>query len=222
MNIIDIGEKFSMGTASIFSPWNPTLVEADTLAELRATIPIADLVLFGGGEDIHPALYGHQNIASHCGEVPSNRDLFEIEVFKLCREFKRPMLGICRGAQFLCAMSGGELIQDVDGHGLQNGHPITTKEGVELFITSTHHQMMHPYKAQHELLAWSTGRVTYQQRDIARIKVKELTNIEPEVVYFPQTKALCVQGHPEYFRDVNCPPVKYVRNLVEQYLGVKP
>lgn len=67
-------------------------------------------VLFGGGADIHPFLYGQKNTASQCNIA---RDLWEVYVYNQCVHYGIPMLGICRGHQFLAAMHGGKLIQDI-------------------------------------------------------------------------------------------------------------
>jgi len=220
MKILDVGSSFGMPVASIFR--NPTLLVSNGYQEIYENIPGADLVMFGGGEDVHPMLYGHQNVGSYCGRAPSYRDLVEREIFNRCVELKKPMLGICRGAQLLCALSGGFLIQDVDGHAVGiNGHTIKTSDGLEMSMSSTHHQMMYPFQTQHKLLAWSPKRSRNYRFDQGSLKANFIFDpkfSDPEIVYFPKTKSLAIQGHPEYYDDLDCPPVKLSRDLAQQYL----
>jgi len=223
VKIVDLGEMFGYPTAKILYPWNPDQVVIDSLNSANEKLDGVDLVMFGGGADIHPSLYNHCNVASNCGRSPSKRDLFEREIFKLCRDLRIPMLGICRGSQFLCAMSGGALIQDCSGHAIGEFHPITTNDGQELYMTSTHHQMMYPNRVKHELIAWANSLAKANFEWDFRAGNPETNKDgwiekEPEIVYFPTTNALAVQGHPEYFADVMAPPVKFIRDLISTRL----
>ena len=223
MRILDLGEMFGYPTAKILYPWHPTQVEVKSLNEADKVLPMVDLVMFGGGQDIHTSFYKHSNVASQCGRRPSKRDLFEREIFFMCKELKIPMLGICRGAQFLCAMSGGALIQDCLNHSISSYHPILTSSGVKMLMTSTHHQMMYPFETHHELIAWaedlSHGRFEYDHHSMClKLNHEGVLEKEPEIVYFPDTNALAVQGHPEYFQDVYAPPVQFVRDLISNRL----
>jgi putative glutamine amidotransferase len=80
---------------------------------ISSLLEIADGVLFTGGDDIDPRFYGevpHPKI----GEIEEEiRDLFEIELFKKAFELKKPILGICRGAQLINVALGGTLYQDI-------------------------------------------------------------------------------------------------------------
>ena len=75
------------------------------------TIDEADLVVFGGGADISPELYGQEPLPQTYFD--EDRDTHEIWAYNKCVTSKIPMFGICRGAQFLHAMNGGKLWQDV-------------------------------------------------------------------------------------------------------------
>ena len=50
------------------------------------------------------------------------------------------IIGVCRGAQFLCAFAGGKLIQHMTGH--HGDHSITTVDGRVYQSSSDHHQLM--------------------------------------------------------------------------------
>lgn len=106
----------------------------------------ADLVIFTGGSDVTPSLYGEQNVASNCDWL---RDVREQEIFHYCRDHHIPMFGICRGSQFLHVMMGGKLWQDVDNHcDIHNVVDMDTGKLVRDTI-STHHQMVRT--------AWTNG-----------------------------------------------------------------
>jgi gamma-glutamyl-gamma-aminobutyrate hydrolase PuuD len=218
MKILDIGYKYHMECGHVFKPWKPEVINPELIAEIDLHLATTDLVIFGGGADIHPSLYGHDNIATGAGNVPSARDLFEKEVWKRAISSKVPILGICRGAQLACALSGGFLIQDVMNHNLGT-HKITTDDGQELDMSSVHHQMMFPNKTNHKLLAWSSKQLSegYYTYDYFKIKTLNLDK-EPEAVFFTDTNAIGVQGHPEFYNDPFMPAVVYTRAIVNKYL----
>ncbi len=69
-------------------------------------------ILLTGGQDVNPVLYGESVIndtVSFCNE----RDSMEKTVFKNALEKDLPVLGICRGIQFINAFLGGSLYQDI-------------------------------------------------------------------------------------------------------------
>lgn len=218
MKIADVGIRFGMGVSNIFDPWNPTVFVPEKVSDLAAKIKEIDLVCLGGGADIHPAMYGHKNVASYSGsKSPSFRDLFEGLVFDLCQEHNKPILGICRGAQMVCVKSGGWLIQDIAGHTSSGFHILKTDEDKEVEMTSFHHQMMYPWDVKHKIIAWTPKNKTAYHWDTSSAKMNEFTK-EPEIVYFPETHSLAIQGHPEFYSDPSQAPVVYTRELVEKYL----
>jgi putative glutamine amidotransferase len=86
---------------------------ANDLASVAKRLEAFDGVLFSGGRDVAPALYGE---ARHpATEVPSNaaRDAFEVALIRLTRERGIPTFGICRGLQLANVAFGGTLVQDL-------------------------------------------------------------------------------------------------------------
>lgn len=154
----------------------------------------ASLLVVWGGEDISPCFYGQRVAGSYSRDTASDRDKLESILIKAAVKMKIPILGICRGAQMLCALDGGSLWQHVDGH--VGNHKILTKDGRELFTNSLHHQMMRP-KKNAEILAWSKCLGPFKQDDTG---VHFNDEDEPEIVFFPDMNALGVQGHPEYLK----------------------
>lgn len=171
-------------------------------------------VVIWGGEDISPSLYGQQpNRHTHALSTLSKRDKIETDVCHAAIQCGVPIIGVCRGAQLLCALAGGTLVQHVDGH--HNDHKIVTSDGRTMTTSSIHHQMMLIGKTDHELIAWSA------ENQSSRYLGEEDTPIdmttEPEIVYFPKIKGLAIQGHPE-FMERGSEFVKYCNELVSKYL----
>lgn len=175
----------------------------------------AEVVLFAGGNDISPELYGDKN--NGLSQTWPARDRREVALFKELRSRNIPMIGICRGAQFLTAMNGGMLYQDVDGHGLHRGHPIYTVEGYTLPMSSTHHQMMRP-RGNYELLAWTPHRSKHYRT--GRGEIQPELEVDPEIVWYPDGKALCIQGHPELL-PTDGETNRYLRGLINRLIVSK-
>ena len=201
-----------------------------TFAPKDMTAPNGCLILWGGG-DISPSLYG-QHPSTRTGALDSLSSKDEIEVRLATAAIKQgiPVIGICRGAQMMCALAGGKLIQDVDGH--LGNHKIVTDNGKILTTTSLHHQMMYPWEvANYHLIAWTHTNRSKEYIEGTSIKTKEEGDVvvgfpsridpmyyEPEIVYFPQVKALCIQGHPEFIMNEEHEFILYCKDLIKQYL----
>jgi putative glutamine amidotransferase len=101
----------------------------------RQILQILDGLIFPGGGDINPILYGgmpHSTIYS----VDSDRDDFEFALAKLALTASIPVLGICRGMQMLNVASGGDLVTHVP----------------EIYGSDIAHRLDHPRRpTQHEV-----------------------------------------------------------------------
>lgn len=177
------------------------LIKNSTYIKGKEEIPSIDLILFTGGEDVTPDYYNQ--MPGKYTSYNSERDSVESKMF---RRFptKLPKLGICRGAQFLTVMSGGSLIQHVENHGIGGTHSITfdfMHEGYSMPMTSTHHQMMYPFNMDTKsyiLCAHSTNHLSPKYWNGANKNIEIGKNfLEPEIVFYPQTNSLAIQGHPE-------------------------
>lgn len=159
------------------------------------TMEDADFVVFTGGEDINPALYGE---AVHRSVYFNNRrDEAEIRAYEQAVTLKKPMLGICRGAQLLNVVVGGSLYQDVNHH--SGGHAILNDEGESFYTTSVHHQMMRTTD-EAIIKAWATGQSTrrrYMGNGDQEVE-EQGDHDDPEIVLYPKHRMLLVQGHPEF------------------------
>jgi len=76
-------------------------------------VKAVDLVFFCGGEDVDPARYGLEK-SPHCELVNGVRDACEWRLLDECVRIRRPVFGICRGAQLINCHFGGTLYQDLN------------------------------------------------------------------------------------------------------------
>lgn len=178
-----------------------------------------DLIVFTGGEDICPSMYGEENIASYgCN---SHRDHYEKLWFMYAKSYKIPMVGICRGMQLFTVMQGGSLLQHIDGHGGKS-HYIHTIDDTEVPVNSLHHQVCIPYSPKEgkyvgELLAWSHAGSNWEGSDHTE-KVFQDMGCVPEAIWYPEIKALGVQFHPEMMVK-DSPGYIYFQEIFNKYLG---
>lgn len=162
--------------------------------KLVNTLPEADLVLFTGGADVDPSLYNEPKYKYTSSNIA--RDMEEKKIFEEARKLDIPMLGICRGSQFLCVMSGGKLVQHQENNSFI--HKIfVNSEYKDIYITSTHHQAQYPYNlhyGKYSILAYSNSLSKFHLDGNG----KEMNpRFEAEIVRYYDTKCLGIQGHPE-------------------------
>jgi putative glutamine amidotransferase len=174
------------------------------------------LLVLHGGEDISPELYGQKPVRARAGAVMSRRDAQEKLLVEQCVKDGIPILGICRGAQLLCALDGGTLYQHVDNHGGGSQHEVIIDDK-EYRSNSCHHQLMRPASTA-TVLGYTPARSFEKWTDDDAPVVGD--DKETEIVHFPKLNAIGVQGHPEWLshrHDLNV----VTRNLVEKYLNVQ-
>jgi len=187
--------------------WNGGYMDSMRFLGLEVTDSVSDfhafpeefaMVLFTGGADITPSVYGHEK--SKLTRNSEMRDYHEKYVFKTAVEYDIPMVGICRGLQWLNVMAGGFMIQHADGHNLVNNHHVKTYENVEFAVNTLHHQMCVPPPNAFVLAVASRPRSSRYMIDGR----KTFENpIEIEACYYQNINAFGVQWHPEGYA---CPP----------------
>ena len=113
------------------------------------------LILPGSRQDMNPKLWGAENQCSN--DINDDLDRVQWELMEKACEQKKPVLGICRGMQFINVFFGGTLIQDLpngDAHkapaekGVERYHMVATCEGSlladiygeETEVNTRHHQ----------------------------------------------------------------------------------
>ena len=166
------------------------------------------LLVLWGGADINPDIYRHPK--SRTTHNYPYRDDIEVALANKAIELGIPIIGVCRGAQLLCALAGGFLIQDVTNHAGSH-HTVDTYDGARFRVNSIHHQMLAGLEnVEHDMLAWSTEKRSshYTYKD-DQVYVPSNTFVEPEAVWFPTIKGLAIQWHPEAM-DENSEATKFV------------
>ena len=136
-----------------------------------------------------------------------------------------PMVGICRGMQFLNVMNGGALVQDIDNH-TNCSHPITTNTGEVFDVTGDHHQMCLP-KGMYEMLAYSKSISNKYEGGGSFSIPEKLVDLsfganmsviqEPEAIYWPNSNSLGVQYHPEWMEEESR-GYDYFHELMNKYI----
>lgn len=182
------------------------------------SIEEADFVVFTGGPDVDPLLYGETpHPMTH---VDVNRDQDDISAYFKCYEAGIPMIGICRGAQFLHVMNGGKLYQHVDGH---NGDHRIFDYRRRIWIdkvSSVHHQMCikNPTGGMDVIAVSMKLAKTKWLND--KVSAEGATGGEVEVFFYRETLCLGIQGHPEY---KNYPEfTQYSLELIHEYITLCP
>jgi gamma-glutamyl-gamma-aminobutyrate hydrolase PuuD len=134
------------------------LLVPPTADGVEETLDALDGMVFTGGSDIDPELYGEEAHAETFG-IQRPRDDAELALLRAALERDMPVLGICRGIQLLNVGLGGDLHQhlpEVVGHeghkhdppGEFNEHEVVIEPGTKLAralgprtrVMSHHHQ----------------------------------------------------------------------------------
>lgn len=201
------------GFLTLALPWHTRL------DDIRKAMKNSSVVVFTGGEDIDPSFYGQERLQfTHTSD---NRNQAERKFFLLALEQEKPIAGICRGGQLANALSGGNMWQHINNHAGQ--HKVTDiRSGLDVVVSSIHHQMMRPDWREAELIAWcnlSSLKISDKEEQQLNLpRAYSLDFLDPEALYYKNTKSLCFQGHPEYGPD-SC--TKYFFTLVQDYLGIE-
>jgi putative glutamine amidotransferase len=136
----------------------PLRAEADSWT---ATLPALDGLILRGGNAIDPRRYGEEN-RGRCRLVIPHRDDLEQEALEYCLDRGLPVLGICRGMQFINVALGGSMQQDLTITTIEHEsegdrsrfHPVSVTPGTKLaaiagcegslHVNSRHHQGVVP------------------------------------------------------------------------------
>ena len=94
--------------ACVMAGLDPTI--SDTVVDER----YFDGLILPGGADINPRFYGESNVA--CENVNLAFDQLEYKVLDDFVKAGKPILGICRGMQFINVYFGGTMIQHLPNY----------------------------------------------------------------------------------------------------------
>ena len=135
----------------------PALSHAPALAAL---VDHCDALVLSGGTDVSPQVYGEQPLDPAWAGDPE-RDAYERALITAALAARKPILGVCRGAQIINAALGGVLYQDIRAQKPgalahrdwqrydDNGHTVAITAGTwladihgagDIVVNSVHHQ----------------------------------------------------------------------------------
>jgi putative glutamine amidotransferase len=169
-------------------------------------------LLLSGGIDVHPSYYNNSKTDYSKAEgFNEARDRFEKEVFDLAQKKQLPVLGVCRGLQFINCLLGGTLIQDL-------GDLNKTHEGGP--------DKIHEVKIERETLLQTISNLSKGEVNSSHHQaIEKLGNglkincraedgtIEGiERADFSEPFLLAVQWHPERMENQNSPLSKNIRD----------
>jgi len=181
-------------------------------------------LLFTGGADVHPSLYGQGELARWCDDdMDQRRDEFEWKAMEFAVKNSLSVLGICRGLQLANVYFGGTLVPDLPMAGKFNHSKF--REGHDRAHTIT----IDASSYLHTLTGVATGVVNSAHHQSAgRIGDGLVTSaLSPDgVVEALERKQvgaspflMLVQWHPERMEDAASPLVK---NIKQSFLASIP
>ena len=185
----------------------PVLIPiTDQTAALKEIYKRLDGILFAGGNDINPALYGEE--VRLAVDISVARDTAELALMKWALKDHKPILGICRGMHLLNVVGGGTLYQDIRADNPEaNNHEQSSQEQNTEFLA--HHLRLDKQSrfvkiiGQHELGANSHHHQAIKQLAINLNAVAWAEDGTIEAVEaINQDYIMAVQCHPESLHDV--------------------
>lgn len=200
------GREFNKQTAQTFLKQDNYII--------TDSIKNSDIVVWTGGEDINPELYGETRL--EC-TFYTERDIDDLQAVEEAYKLDKFMVGICRGAQLLNVIpNGGKLWQDVNHHGGRIHKAMDCLTGQWVNLNSVHHQALRVTE-EAEIIAWAEES-TFKQSDGIRWFKKDGYQTERdrdiEAVWYPKTRSLLFQGHPEFGHP---PTTQYFFTLMDKY-----
>lgn len=193
-------------------------VELNRRHNYAANLDRCNAIVFTGGEDVHSSLYNMPEYLPYCyaHDMSLERDEFETVLIHHADKNRLPVLGICRGLQFINVHYGGTMIPDIPSWGKYNHskldantdryHNVTVDPNSWLYsivkqtsgtINSAHHQSADRLGRGLVASAFSPDGV-----------IEAIERLKPAEESF-----LClVQWHPERMNDQDDPFVKNIRN----------
>ena len=185
--------------------------------ELEQLCSLCNGFLITGGQDVDPAIYRETPIPQ-MGEICTVLDQMERQVLEYVIKEDKAVLGICRGIQYLNAMLGGSLYQDLNVQ-----HPSKTEHHMEPPYDRVIHQVqIIDGTPLHQLLQVTELGVNSYHHQAVKTLAPSLTVMAEsedglvEAVYMPEkTYVWAVQWHPELSFQTD----KYSRKIFESFVA---
>lgn len=195
----------------------PVLLAPGDAAAAAILVERLDAIVFSGGGDLDPTRFRGDSHASVYFVCPE-RDAFEAGLMEAALERRLPVLAICRGAQVLNTLLGGDLhphLPDVVGERVRHrrsqeeagSHPVRLDPGSRL-------AQILGADALHDVASWHHQAVRRLGRGLRAVGWAEDGTIEAlELEGAPQV--LAVQWHPELQLEDLSPQRRLFAALVE-------
>ena len=177
-----------------------------SVENLTVLVNLCQGFIFTGGPDPHPFLWG-EDIHKGCGPISVKRDQMELSLLSIAMEQKKPILGICRGAQLINIGLGGDIYQDIDSQ-------------YHAVFPIAHHQPLPPTSTSHHIdvregslleeISGTNGRIQVNSNHHQAIRKLApnmvVGGIAPdglieEIERKDYPFLIGVQWHPEYLRE---------------------
>ncbi|RAJ30254.1 gamma-glutamyl-gamma-aminobutyrate hydrolase family protein [Pedobacter cryoconitis] len=178
--------------------------------------------LLTGGIDVTPSFYdGALDYPGQPDFFLPQRDEFEKLIYEYSQVFKIPVLGICRGMQYINILEGGKVLEDIGQanlihqkqaedkvHSIHIGHNsmLYAIVGVQNGkVNSAHHQGVNSYNLSNNLI--SNSYADSPDQLIEGLEFKDKTD---------KSFMLAVQWHPERMKEKEINPLS--QKLKERFL----
>ena len=166
-------------------------------------LDLVDGIIFSGGPDVDPILYGEQPRPQQGGIDPL-RDEVEISLGKKALTGDKPVLGICRGLQVLNVAGGGTLIQDIPS---QVKDAQKHNQAAQTYY-GTHHVTLEKGSKAHEIFGMERilpNSFHHQACKVPAPGFKVTGKADDGVIEVLEIDSpvwkMCVQWHPEHMDD---------------------
>ena len=184
--------------------------------EIEQLTGMCDGFLFTGGQDVSPQIYHEEPM--ECVETCETRDKMETIVLKKAIDMDKPVLGICRGIQFINAALGGTLYQDIPTQ-----HPSFTEHHQSPpYDIPVHDVNVVPNTPLHKSLGISRLSVNSYHHQAVKAVAPELSVMAVstdgiiEALYRADSRFLwAVQWHPEFSYKTDATSMKIFRVFIE-------
>ena len=191
-------------------------------AVLEQAFLMCDGLLLTGGHDVGTYLYGKEPI-KECGIPCKPRDKMESILFGMALKADKPVLGICRGLQFMNAYLGGDLYQDL---------PTEYECKVEHHMTPPYNRTAHKVEVLggsmladiigagvHEVNSYHHQAIKCLADSLKSMAVSEDGLIEAACVKNKRFM-LGVQWHPEFLYEVSSDSVRIMQAFVNSCMHI--
>lgn len=166
-----------------------------------------------GGTDINPEIYNETPL-KYTDTPDITRDDKELYEIDMAIQDKKPIIGVCRGAQLLCAYNSGSLYQHVELPKMSTVF-LNCIDGNIRPAKVDHHQVMRPSGG---VLLATQILSSPAKAFIANDTWVDLKRI-PMVYWWPESRSLAIQPHPEWMNQRES-FIMWVNSLCTNLLGV--